>query len=139
MSMNRALIVLSIAAAAAAGAAVTANDGAGPARVEAIAGSTLHRLTLSPKAAQRLDIRTGTVEIDANGMLVAPYAALLYDVNADTWVYTNPESLVYVRQRVIVDSIHGETVTLKQGPPAGTPVVVVGAAELFGAEKGVGH
>ena len=40
---------------------------------------------------------------------------------------------------VVVEAIEGKNVYLKEGPPAGTMVVTVGAAELYGAEKGVGH
>jgi hypothetical protein len=36
-----------------------------------------------------------------------------------------------------VDSIRGGVAVLSVGPPAGTPVVTVGAAQLYGAEVGV--
>ncbi len=38
-----------------------------------------------------------------------------------------------------VELIRGDDVYVTDGPPAGTPIVVVGAAELYGTEKGVGH
>jgi hypothetical protein len=68
---------------------------------------------------------------------VIPYAAVLYDVQGNTWVYTNPEPLVFVREPIFVDYIEGDLVVLLEGPAAGTPVVTVGVAELFGAETGV--
>ena len=107
--------------------------------VEAINGSELKRVTLTQKAVDRLDIKTGVVAVDAAGIMTAPYAAVLYDMKGNTWVYTNPEPLAYVRHAVVVESIKGDRATLKQGPPAGTAVVVIGASELYGAENGVGH
>ena len=63
----------------------------------------------------------------------------LTDLNGETWTYTNPEPLVFVRHRVTVEYISGDLAVLLDGPPAGTSVVTVGAAELFGAELGVGR
>jgi hypothetical protein len=68
---------------------------------------------------------------------VVPYAAVLYGVHGETWVYTNPEPLVYVRQAITIDYIEGDLAILSEGPEAGTEVVTVGAAELFGTETGV--
>ena len=70
---------------------------------------------------------------------VVPYSAILYDVHGDTWVYTNPDSLVFVRQRVDIEHIDQEMAVLREGPDIGTKIVTVGAAELLGAESGVGH
>jgi hypothetical protein len=44
-----------------------------------------------------------------------------------------------VRSPVVVDSIKDGVAYLKEGPPVGTTVVVVGASELHGIENGVGH
>lgn len=112
-----------------------------PALVEAIDGSEFNRVTLSEKAAQRLDIQTEEVreeQVDGTQQQVLPYAALLYGLNGETWAYTNPEPLTYVRQLVAVDYIDADRVFLVDGPPSGTKVVTVGAAELFGADTGVG-
>ena len=70
--------------------------------------------------------------------LVIPYAAVLYDLHGETWVYTNPEPLVFVRQPITVDFVDGDRAVLLDGPPAGTAIVTVGAPELFGADTGVG-
>jgi hypothetical protein len=67
-----------------------------------------------------------------------PFAAVLYDAHGNTWVYTNPEPLVFVRQPIQIETIVGDEVLLIDGPPAGTAVVTVGGAELFGTEFGVG-
>jgi hypothetical protein len=71
--------------------------------------------------------------------MVVPYAAVLYDARGDTWVYTNPQSLVFVRHRIHIDYIEGNMAVLSAGPPVGTVVVTSGAAELFGTEFKVGH
>ncbi len=68
---------------------------------------------------------------------VIPYAAVVYGLEGETWVYTNPEPLVFVRQPIIVDYIEGDQAYLTEGPPTGTSIVTVGVAELFGTETGV--
>jgi hypothetical protein len=107
--------------------------------VEVINGSAQKKITLTKRAAERLDIKTAQVAVDSAGIMTAPYGALLYDRNGKTWAYTNPEPLVYVRHALVVESIKGGVAYLKEGPPAGTVVVVVGASELHGIESGVGH
>jgi hypothetical protein len=67
-----------------------------------------------------------------------PYSAMLYDLKGDTWTYTRTAPLTFVRQRVTLDYIDGETAVLLEGPAAGTDVVSVGATELFGTEFKVG-
>jgi hypothetical protein len=69
---------------------------------------------------------------------VVPYAAVLYDARGNTWVYTNPKPLTFVRHAIHIDYIEGDLAVLSDGPPSGTEVVIVGAAELFGAETGIG-
>ena len=120
-------------------AATAATKKNGASHVEAINGSKLMRVTLTQKAADRLDIKTAKVEVDGAGIMSAPYAAVLYDTTGKTWVYTNPEALVYVRHAVVVESIKGDRAYLKEGPPTGTVVVMIGASELYGVENGVGH
>ena len=67
---------------------------------------------------------------------VVPHGAVLYDAQGKTWVYANPEPLVFVRHLISVDYFDGDRVVLSDGPAPGTMVVTVGAAELFGAEHG---
>jgi hypothetical protein len=110
-----------------------------PARIESIAGSTLRRITLTERAAQRLDIRTAEVAEGTAGGLAVPYAAIVYDLKGASWVYINPEPHTYVRHPVSVARVEADTAHLKEGPPAGTRVVTVGVAQLYGAEKGIGH
>jgi hypothetical protein len=116
-----------------------------PAKVEPVEGTGLSKVTLSQRAGERLGIGTaqvGEVQVPAvkggGTRKVIPYAALLYDENGGTWTFTSPEDLTFLRRKVKVDYIEGTRVFLLDGPPAGTTVVTVGAAELLGAELGVG-
>ena len=148
------LIIASLQLAACSKKADTSSKSA-PAKVEKIEGSPLKRVTLTTKAAERLGIQTApvretvvrqpqVVEIlpirvgaEPSQRQVVPYAAVLYDAKGDTWVYTNPNPLTFVRHRIHIDYIQGDLAVLSDGPATGTAVVVVGAAELFGAETGI--
>ncbi len=88
-------------------------------------------------AGQRVFVELPPLGTAAQRKLI-PNAALLYDPKGNTWVYTNPESLVFIRQSVSIDYIEGDQAILLDGPAAGTAVVTVGGAELFGIEFGVG-
>jgi hypothetical protein len=110
--------------------------------VERVEGSDVRRVVLSPRAADRLGIKTEPVrEVPAPGggseRRAVPVAALVYDNSGDTWVYTVSRPLTYVRQRVGVARIDGDLAILEGGPAPGTAVVTVGAAELLGSEYGV--
>jgi hypothetical protein len=109
--------------------------------VEEVAGSELMRVTLSADAAERLGIETALVEeVETSGIssLAVPYAAVLYDSNGATWAYVSDGGLVFVRERLVVDRVEGNIAFLADGPVPGTTVVTIGAAELYGAETGVG-
>jgi hypothetical protein len=70
---------------------------------------------------------------------VVPYAAVIYDPEGKTWVYTEPKPLTFVRAPVSVAYIDGDLAVLSEGGPAdGTAVVTVGVPELYGTELGVG-
>lgn len=110
-----------------------------PAVVDEIAGSELKRVTLTQDASDRVGVETGVVAAAAaSAQTVLPYAAVVYDADGDTWTYVNPEPLVFLRERIVIESIDGDIATLSEGPAVDTKVVVVGAAELFGAETGIG-
>lgn len=116
-----------------------------PAHLEHIEGSDLSKLILTEKAIERTGIQTAPVaeEMIAHSeerlRLVAPYSSLIYDAQGHIWVYTNPEPRTYIRHEVKVDFIEDGKAILLEGPPAGTTVVTVGAAELYGTEYEVGH
>jgi hypothetical protein len=120
-----------------------ATGGAEPAKVELVEGSEdTSRVTLTPKAVERLGIRTtpiGETTVAGKKRKVVPYGAVLYDAEGRTSVYVSPAPNTYVRQPITVDFIQGDRAVLVAGPAAGTAIVTVGAAELYGAETGVGH
>lgn len=99
--------------------------------------------TKAAKSAERLGIKTEKVGsltgIDGQpGPLTVPYASVLYTAQGETLVYTNPEPLVFVRHPITIDHIQEDKAVLSAGPPSGTSVVTLGAAELTGIEFGVG-
>ena len=109
--------------------------------VEAIEGTDFKRVALSERAAERLGMETAPVVADEGNRtspLSIPYSAVMYDANGETWAYTTSEHLVFVREAIGVERIDGGIAYLTDGPAAGTEVVTVGSAELFGAER-YGH
>jgi hypothetical protein len=138
------------------GRAPAAEDGeaaSGEARVEQIQGTDQSRVILTRQAAERLGIQTvevrdarvaakpaalGQRRGPAAMRKTIPYAAVLYDEHGDTWAYTSPAPLTFIRKRIDIDFVTGDLAVLLKGPPTGTRVVTVGAPELLGAELGVG-
>ena len=110
-----------------------------PAVVEDVEiGAGPPEIALTQQAAARLGIETTPVRESAEGKLV-PYAALIYGTNGDTWVYTSPQRLRFLRAPVVVERIEGGRAYLRSGPPEDTEIVTVGAAEVYGTEVGLGH
>lgn len=85
---------------------------------------------------QRVGVRVPLTS--AAQSLVVPREALLHDAYGGTWVYEARAGRVFVRRRVSVVDLVDDVAILDQGPPPGTRVVTVGAAELFGTEFGAG-
>jgi len=110
-----------------------------PSTLVAIDGSDVSQVILTAKAAERIGLETASVEAATDGSTIIPHAAVFYGLNGETWTYTSPEPLTFVREPITVRAIDGDTAYLSAGPAAGTAVVTVGAAELFGVESGVGH
>ena len=107
-----------------------------PAKVSPIQGSSVSQVVLTANAAERIGLKTAPVQASAPGSTV-PLAAVVYDRDGSTWVYTVAAPLTYVRQRVTVARVAGDVAILQAGPAVGTDVVTVGAAELLGSEYGV--
>jgi hypothetical protein len=115
-----------------------------PAEVSKIEGSKFSRLTLTEKAIERLALKTDQVREQpvprsTSARMTVPYSALIYSPQGETWVYTSPQPRTFVRHKVEVDYIKGDIAVLNAGPPVGTVVVSVAAAELYGTELKVGH
>ena len=78
---------------------------------------------------------TTAIAAERTGRRVSvPYAALLYDPEGKTYVYTSPKELHYVKAEVRVARVESGRVVLARGPPPGTRVVTTGAAEVYGTE-----
>jgi hypothetical protein len=139
-----AVIAAGLAFLAVAGCAATSQSGtatvAKPARLEKVAGSDVNRVILKPEAATSIGIQKGRIQAATSqqSRTVVPYAAVLYDATGKTWVYQPAADLTFVRQPIVVERIDGDNAILSQSPPAGTEVVTIGAAELYGTELGVG-
>jgi len=113
----------------------TANKGASV-RIEDT-GETLYRVRLTTSKAEEYNIQTAEVrEEQLAGVTrkVIPFTAVVNDQYGNAWTFTNPASLVFVRNRIVVDHIEGEMAVLSDGPPAGAAVVTVGADKLLSSE-----
>lgn len=138
LAMMAALVVLATALAGCAPVSDAGTPTEPPVVVEENEATGLKTLSLSAKAAERLGIATTPVTDTPGDGLTVPYEAVLYDEHGDTWTYTSPGERVFVRAAITVEEIADGIAFLSDGPPAGTAVVTVGTAELWGVESGVG-
>ena len=74
---------------------------------------------------------------EASGTLAVPYSAIWYDAKGHAFVYTVTAPLSYIRAPITVDYVEGDQAILSAGPSAGTEIVTLGVAELYGAETGL--
>jgi hypothetical protein len=107
-----------------------------PSKVEPIKGSELSRVILTEDAARRIGLDTTPVT-SRGGRTVVPESAVWVDVNGDEWVYTNPETLVFIRAQVVVDRYDEGSAFLSEGPASGTEVASIGVPQLIGSEFGI--
>jgi hypothetical protein len=107
-------------------------DTVAPSRLEPIEGTDLNRVILSEKAAERIGVQTVLTD-----KKVVPYSAVIYDIEGNTWVYTNPAPLTFVRVPVVIDNIEGDQAFLSQDLETDDPVVTMGVIEIYGSETGV--
>jgi hypothetical protein len=117
-----------------------------PAKVDSTEVKGIMKVTLEARAAERIGLQTVAVQeekVQVGGAMatrkVVPYGAVMYDTMGDTWTFTSPSSLTFVRHAVVVQDIVGDKAILTDGPPAGTLVVTVGAAELMAVEHNYGR
>jgi len=104
-----------------------------PAKLEPIKGTDVQRVMFDAEAAKRVGLKTAPIRQDRRKEIM-PYAALIYDAEGDTYAYTAPKPLTYVRQQIDIDHYDGDSVVLSDGPPIGTEVVTVGVDEVYGTE-----
>lgn len=107
-----------------------------PASVGAATADGVKPVTLTEEGARRVGLATSSVTTVGSRSAV-DYAALIYDSSGATWVYTAPEPLTFLRFQVEVAEVEQNRVVLTAGPPLGSAVVTVGAAELYGEELGI--
>ena len=117
---------------AACGPTASTTEKINPSTLEEIEGSDLQRVILTEKAAERIGVET----VPVSGMTV-PYSAVIYDIEGNTWVYTNPSALTFVRASIVIDRIEGDQAFLAEGLETDAPIVTVGVIEIYGAETGV--
>lgn len=109
-----------------------------PGKAVPIPGTHQTLVVLEESAAERLRIQTTQVETRGQ-RLVVPSTTIFVDTEGQWWVFTNPEPLQFVREKIGIESVEGARAFLTSGPKAGTDVVTVGVAELYGIEEEVGH
>jgi hypothetical protein len=109
-----------------------------PAKLEPIKGTDVQRVIFDAEAAKRVGLKTAQIRQDGQETVI-PYDAVIYGADGNTYTYTAPEPLTYVRQEINIDHVAGDSVMLSDGPPTGTEVVTVGAAEVYGTEFEVAH
>jgi hypothetical protein len=104
-----------------------------PAELEPIKGTDVKRVIFDAEGAKRVGLQTAPIRQDRRKEIM-PYAAVIYDAEGDTYAYTAPKPLTYVRQQIDIDHYNGDSVVLSDGPPVGTEVVTVGVDEVYGTE-----
>jgi hypothetical protein len=133
--INRWMLVMVVFAGlllSACGAKTAAPEKVVPSKLEPIEGTDLSKVILTEKAAERIGVET----VSASGTTV-PYTAVIYDIEGNTWIYTNPEPLTFVRQQIVIDRIEGDTAFLTESLPGELNVVTMGVIEIYGTETGV--
>ena len=125
-------------------------------RIEPVAGSSVGKIVLTAVGAQRIGIQTAPAQgvpaptrpaapgghpapppRTGGPSAVIPLSAVVYDPSGQTYAFSNPAPLTYVEVPITIDYVSGSSAYLAQGPRPGTPVVTVGAEELFGVQTGV--
>jgi hypothetical protein len=109
-----------------------------PAKLEPIKGTDIQRVIFDAEGAKRVGLKTAAVR--QNGQeTVIPFGAVIYDAEGNAYAYTVPEPLTFVRKEIEIDRMDGKGAVLSDGPPAGTKIVTVGTAEVYGTEFEVAH
>ena len=111
-----------------------AGKGYTPAKIEPVKGrDDVQLVTFTAEGARRVGLQTAPARRSGR-FEVVPYAALIYDAEGKTFVYRRTGELSFLREQVDVDRIDGQRAFLSRGLAAGTTVVTVGAAQVYGAE-----
>jgi Cu/Ag efflux pump CusA len=106
-----------------------------PAVLEPAADGGPGRIILSAEAEDRLGIETAVVS-DGQPATI-PYGGVVYDNEGAAWTFVRMNGRTYQRAPISISDVVGDQALLSSGPPTGTEVVTVGAAELVGVEAGI--
>jgi hypothetical protein len=124
--------------------AASARQDPAPAAVQAVPGSPVQQVRLTEQAIHRLGITTVpvrmakvTLEGQRGTHKLIPYSAVVYNNDDSTWTFVNTGPRTYLRQRITVGAIQGNTAVLTAGPAVSAAVVTVGAPELLGTEYNI--
>jgi hypothetical protein len=109
-----------------------------PARLEPIEGTDVQRVIFDAQGANRVNLQMAPIRQNGQEKVI-PYEAVVYDADGNAYAYTAPEPLTFVRKEIHIDHVAGDSVVLSDGPPAGTEIVTVGAAQVYGTEFEVAH
>jgi hypothetical protein len=108
-----------------------------PSKVQPEAGTdSAVRVTFTQEGADRTGLETAPVRRSGT-FSVVPYAAVIYDPQGLTYVYSRVEPLAFVRVQVVIERVEGNAVLLSKGPGVGTEVVTVGSLQVYGTELGI--
>jgi hypothetical protein len=75
-----------------------------PAKLDSTEVKGIMKVTLDSKAAERIGLETAEIT-EEDSKKVIPYSALMYDLKGNTWTFTNPPPLVFMRAEVKVADI----------------------------------
>ncbi len=109
-----------------------------PVVVDTLAGRPEKTVTLTKDAAERISVSTSAVSTGSGAETIVPYGAVIYDADGLAWAYVSTTENVFTREALSIIRIEGDRAYLRSGPAVGTKVAVVGVAELYGAETGIG-
>ena len=104
-----------------------------PYKAEPIKGTDISRVTMADVTAGLIPVETTSVRRNGKRKVV-PHRALIYNPDGDAFVYTKPKPQTYIRAPVEVVDVVGYRAVVSDGPPAGTTIVTLGAAELLATE-----
>jgi hypothetical protein len=95
--------------------------------------AAIKRVKMADATAELLPVELTSVRREGQRKVV-PHAAVIYNPDGDSFVYTKPEAETYVRAPIEITRVEGNTATLSDGPAAGTRIVTTGSAELLATE-----
>lgn len=90
------------------------------------------------KPGERVSVALDSQSGSSSAWRTVPYSAIVYDIHGGAWIYEQAPNHRYLRRRVQVHHTAGGVAYLASGPAPGTPLLIEGAAELWGVEFGAG-